>query len=39
MIDNNPAIELQDLTKRYGKTIAVDSIDLSIPQKLEKLSL
>ncbi|MDA1233127.1 MAG: hypothetical protein O2856_20370 [Planctomycetota bacterium] len=27
-----PAIELQSLTKRYGRTTAVDRIDLSVPR-------
>ncbi len=32
MNGDSPAIELQNLTKRFGKTIAVDSIALSIPR-------
>lgn len=32
MKSNGSAIELQGLTKRYGKTTAVDTIDLSVPR-------
>ena len=32
MNGDSPAIELKDLTKRFGKTTAVDSIALSIPR-------
>lgn len=31
MNSNEPAIELRGLTKRYGKTTAVDKVDLSVP--------
>ena len=31
MNGNGSAIELQGLTKRYGKTTAVDAINLSVP--------
>ncbi|MBI4022883.1 ABC transporter ATP-binding protein [Candidatus Berkelbacteria bacterium] len=29
---NTPALAIRDLTKRYGKTLAVDNITLTIPQ-------
>ena len=37
-VDDCPAIELVGLTKRFGRTLAVDDLSLNIPRGLSQFS-